>query len=344
MENGELKKSYSISHGIESILLALWQDRKKILLLKEIEGTAKQIDLMILNPDLNPHLIVKLNESRRDLAKAIYSFHRDSDLKPVIFTGRVDAFGHLPEFLIDSFKDAVRPEFASPLTRDEQKFAACAGLALEKAFSRSLQFRINEFFPQKNWKRIGFYSLLLFLTSFILAIGLVGFGIRTCELRKMQMLDSLQSSLDRWDPVLKKSLLSNKSDIEEIIDKWIYEIEKNNKDYSYILQTPKMAEVLTWISTHPLLVQLEKEGDPIQIGEIHYQLVQFPKIGSAQEPYLGKVEIEFQFNEAMNTRKFHEALLKGDEQVDPHLEISWDALNHGYRTSFYLKNRSPHVS
>ncbi len=343
MEKGEIKKSYCMPEGIESLLLALWEDRKKILLFKEIEGAAKQIDLMLLKPHLNPQLTVKLNEFRRELAKAIYSFHRNCELKPVIFTGRVDAFGHLPEFLAESFADAVSPEFASPLTQDEQKFAASAGLAIEKAHSRSLQFRIGEFFPKKNWRRLGFSAIALFFFSILLACGLTAYGIGKSESRKMQMGKTLEIWLDRWDPALKKNALSQANNLEDIVDKWIAEIEKNSKDYPYMLQTPKMAEVLAWVSSHPLLKQLEKEGDPIQIGEIHYQLVQFPKSEAPKEPYLGKVEIEFQFKEATNARRFHEALLKGDERVDSHLDISWDALNNGYRTSFFLKNRSPHV-
>lgn len=344
MEKGEIRKSYSIPEGIESLLLALWEDRKKILLQKEIEGAAKQIDLLLLKPHLNPQLTIQLDEFRKELAKAIYSFRRDSELKPVIFTGRVDAFGHLPEFLIESFEDAVCPETASPLTLDEQKFAASMGLALEKACSRSLQFRIGEFFPRKNWIRLGASALALFFFSALLASCLIWYGIRAGTVRKTQIGKSLQSCLDRWDPSLKKNFFTDAKEIELTVDKWNSEIEKNSKDYPYILQTPKMAEILNWISSHPLLKQLEKEGDPIQIEEIHYQLIQFPRIGAAQDPYLGKVEIEFKFNEAINARRFHEALLKGDEKVDPHLDISWDVLNQGYRASFFLKNRSPYVS
>ncbi len=344
MENCEIRKSFCIPEGIESLLLALWEDRKKILLLKEIEGNARQIDLMLLKPQSNPQLTIQLDLFRKELAKAIYSFHRGSEAKPVIFTGRVDAFGHLPEFLIESFKDAICAGTASPLTQDEQKFAVPAGLALERAFSRSLQFRIQEFFPRKNWRRLGLCSLALFLFSALLASCLIWFGIRTGESRKMQIAVSLQSCLDRWDPALKKNFSLESGAVETTVDKWIAEIEKNNKDYPYILQTPKMAEMLDWISSHSLLKQLEKEGDPIQIRELRYQLVQFPKIGAAQEPYLGKIEIEFHFNEAINARRFHEALLKGDEKVDPRLEISWDVLNQGYRASFFLKNRSPYVS
>jgi hypothetical protein len=156
------------------------------------------------------------------------------------------------------------------------------------------------------------------------------------------MVDSLRLSLEGWDPSYKKKILSSANE-EQIIDRWIATVETNNKEYPYILKAPKIAEVLSWLSTHPLLDQLKKEEDPIHIQELHYQLLKFPKIGSTKEPYQAKVEIEFRFNSAINARKFHEALLKGDTVVDPALEVTWETLHDGYRTSFFLKNRSAHV-
>ena len=343
MENGELKKSHSISGGIESLLIALWEDQKKILLRKEIEGTAKQLDLMILKPQANPYLTIKLNEFKNELAKTIFSLQRETQPKPILFTGRTDAFGHLPEFLADGIKEVSAPDFSSPLTLEEQKFAASIGLALEQAHSCALQFRISEFFPKKNWRRIGFYSLLLFSCSFLLALLLWFAANRSFQLRKDEISQSLLSSLDQWNPSLKKNLITGIYNEEEAIHAWTQEIEKNNKPYPYIPQAPKMAEVLSWISSHELLKQFESEGDAIDIRELHYELVQFPKIGASQEAYLGKVEIEFQFKEVLNARKFHDSLLKGDSLVNGDLEISWDVLNDSYRTSFFLKNRSAYV-
>src|SRR3990167_5887442 len=62
MEKGELKKSHSLGLGFEALLAALWEDRKKVLLSKEVEGIAKQIDLSQLQAHLNPNLSKKLNE------------------------------------------------------------------------------------------------------------------------------------------------------------------------------------------------------------------------------------------------------------------------------------------
>ncbi len=320
MEQGELKKAHAILGGVEVLLAALLQDRRKILLKKEIEGAAKQIDLLLLKPSLNPHLTENLNSLRQEITKVLYSFSR-GEKRAVIFTGRTDAFIHLAEFLTE--------ETIHLATQEEEKFAVSIGLALEQTRTHSLNFRQAEFFPRKNWKRMGIYALSLFSISLFLSVACISFGLRSSFLRKTEMLRSLH--------------FSEEGCLEEKIDQWISSIEKNNNEYPYILQAPKVAEVFAWLSSHPLLEELKKQNDPIDIREIQYQLINFPKIGSTKNPYLAKVDIEFKFKNAMNARKFHEALRAGDDRVNPNLEISWDALTDSYRTSFFLKNRSSHV-
>ncbi|PIS01897.1 MAG: hypothetical protein COT85_08135 [Chlamydiae bacterium CG10_big_fil_rev_8_21_14_0_10_42_34] len=322
MENGKLKKAHSIDIGIEKLLSALLEDRKRILLKKEIQGAAKQLDLLLLKPSLNPNLSIQLDLLRQEIGKAFYSFCREAKCD-VIFTGNSDAFTHLREFLFDFSKDKW------PLSVEEQKFAISIGLAIEQCGKNPLQLRRDEFFPPKNWKKMGAIAMLILTSSIFLSTALLGFGMKSSISRKQKMFESLH--------------ISKKGSIEEGIDRWVASVEKNNKEYPYIPQSPKVVEVFSWLSAHPLLKQLEKEGDPIDIKELHYHLVTLPTLITPKDPYLAKVEIEFQFNNAMNARKFHEALRQGDDRVNPNLEITWDTLNEGYRATFFLKNRSPHV-
>jgi hypothetical protein len=155
------------------------------------------------------------------------------------------------------------------------------------------------------------------------------------------MISSLQSSLERWDPDLKRSLFANGK--EGVLDRWSQEISSHSKEYPYLMQAPTVSETLSWLSHHPLLSAMKKENDPLEILSLRYRLLQFPKIDASSEPYQAKVEIEFKAKNPTNARKFHEALLRGDERVDPSQEVSWEALSHSYRVSFYLKNRSPNV-
>lgn len=324
LEKGKLKKSHLIPGGITSFLGALLKDRKKILLKKEIEGAAKQIDLLLLKPGLNPNLSSRLKETKLKIDQIYYSYTRGLPI-PVIFTGFSDSFLHLREYLMDFSENEY------PLSLEEQHFAASIGLAIEQTTKQPLQLLRDEFFPEKNWAKMGFFALSLLLFSFALSSGLVFWGIHSNSLRTKQMFEA--SNL---------SHASSFEEMEEKLSEWITSIEKNNKEYPYILQAPTVARFLSWISSHPLLNELKKE-DPIQIHEVRYFLERYPKANSGKEPFLAKVELEFSFQSAMNARRFHELLRKGDALVNPNLDITWEALQNSVRTSFYLKNERPHV-
>ncbi len=335
MEKGQLKKAHALSGGIESLLANLLEDRKRVLLKKEIKAAAKQIDLLLLKSGLNPNLTGKLNELRQELVKVRQSFERGSEKKPLLFTGRTDAFIHLPEFLVED--QNLLQENKWSLTVEEQKFAIPIGLALSQCNATPLQFRREEFFPQKNWKTMGRNALFLLATSLMVSGAFLFLGLQSMQQRKQEMLSSLHASS------AKRKLHLDEGSIEEKIDRWIAAVETNNKEYPYILQAPKVAEVLAWLSSHPLLEELQREGDPIEIREVSYQLVKLPKIGSTKEPYLAKVDLDFTFKSAMNARRLHEELRKGDDLIDSSQEIHWNPLSQGYRVSFFLKNRSRHV-
>lgn len=321
VENGELKKTHAILGGVESLLGGLLEDRKKILLKKEIEGAAKQIDLLLLKSGLNPNLSAKLHELRQEIAKVQYCFCLGKI--PVIFTGRTDAFIHLREFLVDLGEEE------RSLSVEEQKHAISIGLALEQMHPEPLQFRLGPFFARKNWKKLGLYALSLITASCLAAAAILGFGMHASHLSKLEMMHSLN--------------LVQEGKGYQSIDQWISAIEANHKEYPYILQAPRVSEFLAWLSSHPFLKQLEHEGDPIDLKEMRYQLMQYPKADSPKEPYLVKVELNFSFKNAMTARRFHEYLRLGDDLINPKLETTWDVMNDGYRTSFFLKNRSPYV-
>jgi hypothetical protein len=343
MEKGRLKKAYALSQGMEALFSSLWEDRKKILLPKEIEGAAKQIDLLQLKSHFNPHLSSKLNEMKQELTKIIFSFHRIANQQPLIFTGNIDGFGHLSEFLTENFKEAIVNQHNFSLPIEEQKYAIPIGLALEQG-SDSLQFLQQEFFPKKNWHRTGFYSLVLGTSSLLLTLIILLIGLGGIQSRKSKMVRSLETTLDQWDPELKQIVFSENADEETILSRWISTVTKYNKEYPYILQAPKVHEVLLWLSHHPFLNEIRQEGDSIDIQEVHYQLLEYPNINAPQENYQAKVELEFKVQNPINARKFHELLLKGDALVDASAGIHWEMLNDdGYRTSFFLKNRIPHV-
>jgi len=336
MEEGELKKTHAIEHGTQKLLGALWEDRKKILLPKEVEGIAKQIDLLQIKPHLNPDLSSKLNQMRQELAKIIFSFSRAGSVKPIVFTGHIDAFLHLKEFLLISLKESISEEFSPPWSQEEQKYAIPIGLAIEQT-EKPLQLLQKEFFPKKHWRKAGSYALLLFLLSIFSSACFTSSTVYELKNREQQILEKLEPSLKRWG-------IKSHDNPHDASLKWQKVVSESRKEFPYILQAPRVSEVLSWLSHHPLVGAFKKEDDSLEVSEMRYQLLESPKIDALNTRYLAKVDLRFIVKSPMNARKFHEALLKGDEIVDANQEITWETLSDGYRVSFFLKNaKVPYV-
>jgi len=343
MEKGEIKKSFTIQNGIESLLQALWEDRKKILLPKEVKGVAKQIDLLQLKPLLNPKLSEQLVELRNKLSSTLFSFQQAGGVKPVLFTGRVDAFGNLSKYLLEINPDLSLFDVPMPIHYEESKCAMAIGFALAGASkeSKKVQFLKREFTPKKAWRKAGFWGIGLCFLSLSLSAGLIYFGSNyLLEIRK-ELADSLKRTLERTDKKLGANVFAEGLDVG--INRAFEVIQKYDIESPYLLTAPTVSEVISWISTHPLFEALKIAGDPIDIFDLNYHLTSYPRIGNLRDPYAAKVEIEFRTKNPTTARKFHEVLLQGDALIDANQEISWESLPDSYRTSFYLKNRQPYV-
>ncbi len=346
IEDGRLKKSFSFSGGIEELLGALWEDRKKVLLQKEVEGVGRQIDLLQLKPHLNPHLSEKLQEKRKEIAKAIYSFSRQTEPCSILFTGRTDAFVHIREYLIESFQEAISEEKKLTPPIEEHKYAISIGLALEETIpdKHSIQFLRDEFFPRKNWKKAGLYSLFILGASVLCCSLIALWGQYNFQKKEEHIVASIEQLLNRHDPALKKEIFQDGSLPDTVVQRWVSAIEKNSKEDPILTPVPRVADVLHWLSHHPLLVSFQEVGEPFEWQEMKYRLVNLPKIGNSNNSYKAQMEIEFSVKNAINARKFHEALLKGDEYVDPAEGIGWEVLPNGYKATFYLKQRNRDAS
>jgi hypothetical protein len=336
IEQGVLKKSHSIDRGIEQLLTALWEDRKKILSRKEIGNLAKQIDLFDLKSSPQSQLVSQFTNMKQELAKILYSFSRLCGVKPLFFTGRVDAFHQIEKALKESLKEY--PESAFELSNDEKKYAIPIGLAVQNN-SGSIEFRKEEFFSPKEWKKGGLYFLTLTIASILCGLSIALFSHYSDAQSKKAMAAFLHTKLSLLDPSLSNKIFIDE-DSESILHRWNKAVATHSKEYPYIPQTPKVAEVLSWLYQHPVILEAEKENEPIEITHLHYQLLKYPKIDSLQEPYEGKVEIEFQTKSPLRARKFHEALHQGADLVDSSEDIHWESSLPVYRVSFFLKKRA----
>ncbi len=337
MEKGHLKKFHSIEGGVESLLDALWEDRKKTLFPKEIPGIAKQIDLSQLKSSLNPHLFSKLRAMKLEMARVIYAFSSNSGKKPLFFTGRADAFGQMEEYLKEGLEESISPGPEIDLPKEEQKYAISIGLGV---CQNSLQFRKDEFFPQKTWKSLGAFAFSLALASLVIGFALIEFSNHSLRSKSQKMVSFLETSLKQWDKDLAQKIFIQE-DEEEVLRRWDKAVTTHLKQPSYMGQYPKVSEVLSWLYQHPLV---QERTDPIIFKSLRYQLSECPRIDTPRDPYQAKMEIEFETKSPLNARKFHEDLHEGEAWVDNKEDVQWEVSENTYRASFYLKKERTNAS
>jgi len=332
MENGQLQKSHFIGGGTEALLSAFGEDRKRVLLPKEISIFAKQYDLLQIKSHVTPLLSARLEDMRHELAKIFCSFHKLAGTKPILFTGQVNAFTHLREFLLAEIQEWCSEEIASDV--EEGKHAVALGLAFEE-LTQPLQFRREEFFPPKKWKKAGIYAMALSGISLLLGSATFILGSYLIQSQKEKMIQTLAAYLKQEDQTLQQSLFSKGGNEEEILSRWNRAIASYKKEYPFILRAPKVSELLEWLTPF-----LNQENNPISLVSMRYKLLQFPTLDNPAEPYQAKLEIELHIPNPTSARKLHEALLQDKKWIYLDHAVEWDALNNDiYRSSFYLKNK-----
>jgi hypothetical protein len=321
VENGTVKKSFTIPEGVEKLMNALWEDRKKILFQKEIDGAAQQIDLLTGPLHLYPSLLKQLTRARQTLSSTLSAFLKGGGPSTLIFTGRTDAFGRLSEYLIQTQPELSLHQSAVFIRKEELACAISIGSAVESCEKKGLQFLRGESTPRKFWQKGGAWGLGLLCFSSACSLLFLFLGLKQTYKVKALISNATQQWIHEFDSNLRSSEIG---DLITIVD-------KNNQTLPYILQAPTVTQALAWISAH---------ASNLEIIDVQYQLVSYPHVGALHDPYCAKVSLEFRAPNATIARDFHELLLKRSSIINLQKEISWECLSDRYRTSFYLKNKA----
>lgn len=336
VENGKIQKAHDTKLGLASLKTAFHEDRKKLISLKERD----EIDFSGLKSGQYPILAEEARNYRREVSRYLHSFQCQ---RPVIFIGDLEVNGYFKEFLLESLRDCVLEEIKPDLTPEERLYAGCFGLAIDYLLQRKtpIQFRTQSKTSPCTWQKLGTISFGLLAASFLICGTFYEISSWWINKRKSEMTRSLENWAATKDPELRFELFSVGDKMESLVQQWLSIIEKNSRDYTFLMKAPKVASFLHWLSTHPLIDSFSQTGDPISFEQIHYHLESFPKLEALRDPYLAKVEIEFKLLNPLHARKLHEAILQDSLLVDVSRDVTWDVLPDRYRTSFYLKN-NPH--
>lgn len=278
------------------------------------------------------HFFKNIHTLRNKLWQVLLKFQEEApDVKNVLFTGKVDSFENLCPYLIEGIQLSLY-EPKLPIANEYLLHAISIGASLEAFEKKPVQFLTGDFTPAKTWRKLGILGSSFILTSILLSATISFFGFQKFQKEKQEMAHSLQTI---FCPSQK-----NSDDLDSQIQETILEIQQYEKTPYFLTIAPTVSEVLTWFSNNPISKEAIEQKDPLRFINFSYELVSYPKIGMTNEPYLVKIDLEFQVHSPMTARKFHEYLLQGkDPLIQTNEEISWESLSHSYRTTFYLKNR-----
>lgn len=258
----------------------------------------------------------------------------------------------------------MSPEtFSAPCPIDEfNRFALPLGLALSglPAFKEKINFRQEEFAFKTPWKRfkkslllIGGLSCLLAASIYLFTNSYVHYREDQLRERFLTVLSMAQKPYAEFEKQFEqKSGVSADSEILSIqdlnaealtlrLDALERQIRTLPDTFPLFPNTPRVSDVLAWLSSHPSFqCPKDQECPQVTIENFSYSMVKRPEMNKKNDKYQVKIDLEFITSSPTVAREFHDALISPNDFIDPKGEIKWNATKGKYKTSFFLKDKT----
>lgn len=374
VRSGVLLASQTLPFGVTSLKNAYRED------LADEKLPFQDLNFEGIEERLFPKLFASLNHLRRETTRLVYALGKQNKGEAVatmLVTGDGAALQMLPSALCQTLNLLLKPPVAdlSNFPVDIcvlQRLAVPIGSALSgfPNHQSQIDFRQQEFIYPHPWKRlktsIAAYFALCFacaLSFYLFGHAYLGYQEDMLKQDYVELLTSIKKSHTQFE---KEYLSKFPSPTEDEIDNStpkgftsndilarlnFLEKELQSTPETFPLQpnTPKVSDVLAWMSTHPLVVGNKDNTNPLttpllNIESFNYSLVKRPEQKKQSEKYQVKVELEFSTPTPKFAREFHDALIAPNEIVDPKGEVKWSSNRGKYRTSFYLKDKTVYPS
>jgi type IV pilus assembly protein PilM len=322
-----------------------------------------------------PNLLEAFSSMRLEIHRILFALAKQSkqaDVQDLLMVGDGALLTNFFPSLLSSTKMNLKeptPTPAFPLTAAQlQKYAIPIGAALSAlpTSKDQINFRQNEFVYPHPWKRykqpIAIYlALCLFVAAAFYLFGESYLKYQEDDIRQQYatLLAGVNKPYKEFEiEYQKKNPTEANQEDEQVmgimnlspaeIENRVLYLEKELKSapdmYPLLPNTPRVSDVLAWLSTHTNVVGKDEKTEAllpiIQLENFSYVMVKRPDQTKKQEKYQVKVEIEFTSPTPKQAREFHDALIAPNPLVDPKGEVKWTANKGKYRASFFLKDKT----
>jgi type IV pilus assembly protein PilM len=375
VQDGELIAAQVAHTGLDHLQHAFEQERTANP--QHLPEHLSAFDFTTVDKTKTPILADVLDGWRLDITRVLYALakqNKGQKFPEIIFTGEGAIIPALGTTLCQRFDTSfleVTPTPLFPLSISElQRFAIPIGAALSGLPNAKdqINFRQQEFAYPRPWKRFKQPMALYFALCLGVAIAFYFFGSAYHKYQENQLrghyihfLEAMNKSYPAFEQeyatkhpyekdadggLLKINELSQ-DDITYRLQYLHKELKNTPDSFPLLPNTPRVSEVLAWLSTHSSAIGKDPQTgvlDPLHIDSFSYTMVKRPEPKKPTEKYQVKIELEFSSPTPKLAREFHDALIAPNDMVDPKGEVKWSTNRGKYRTSFFLKDKTQYPS
>ncbi len=300
-------------------------------------GSNKTTCVYIKNNEILSNHVIKMGNNHEKLGNlkeqinnTYNSFLQKEDEKnvPILITGIINNEHLYPLY---AKKISISSEIEALL-----KYAISIGLCLDalQQDCYSLQFRKEEFTNTHLLQKIGKKGIIFSLLFLFFTLCFYFSSEYFLDKKENTLSLQLNHIIKTDHKLLNQPISIDYLNLDEKIEAFEKKLNKETKEFPYFLLNPKVTEVLYWLNNHSFLTNAE-------IISFKYELEKYPTIFTEKEPYIAKIELEFKPTNPQEARQFHESILKSEGYADGTKTVNWDIYQDIYKTSFYLKNKTP---
>ena len=322
IEEGHLCYAHSHSLGISQLLEEAKKDLKN-------SDSLLTLDLTALNTKSLPNLSSLVAQWEKEIDRLLcFLAKKCPNISKIVITGDGDHFFRWRE-LFNKALPSHLTLLSLDASQDVGRYAIPIGLALDHLSQDrfSIQWRSGDSTHPSIAKKRRTHLLTYLGSSLLLTLFTWIAGLAFVHHKEAKIKEQLRSSLG--------SQMEGK-DLSQAVEDWGNSLEKKKISFPFFLSAPKVSEVLAWLSTHPKLINTSEQ---FEVKNFRYNLIKCAHIGAKNEGYEAKVELEFTTNSPRLAREFHDALLAGDQIVNPKKEIKWQVQQNSYHTAFFLNSQ-----